>query len=329
VTTTEPSGINVYSPKIRNQSLVRKFLSQGGTGYIAISIFAGTNAVDPDAGTLGLQVYFNDVTAEFPTTSDARGELIITADPSVIQRTDVGMYFCNIGPQLTQYRGVLTAVWTYQVGGVAFTYTDFLQILNEMPFYDSLNDAEKLIIEQVSWMFGDLFDSTEGGPYLIEPFQTHFDAERLAQLERIAVTRFNMTGNPPTDYGVGPGTNTLASQFSQLLVLGTYLEVVRHLRDSYVEIPILQQGNITYEDRTQYSQKWNQIYESDFPEYKASVIMAKRNLLGLSRGSWLVAGGIYGGSALGIFQAGTYASQVRSMRFYPASPAISWGATAH
>jgi hypothetical protein len=51
--------------------------------------------------------------------------------------------------------------------------------------------------------------------------------------------------------------------------------------------------------------------------------------LNMARGSLLVAGGIYGGSALGVFMSGTYAAQVRSWRFYPAAAAISWGATSH
>jgi hypothetical protein len=336
---TDPSGINTYSPKIRDQSIVRKFISQGGTGYIALSIMAGipgsvvaqqAGAVDPDTGTLGLTVYFDDVTAAFPVA--APGTVIATVTADQISKQDVGMYYYEIGPSLTAYRGTLTAVWTYQVDSVPFTFTDHLQILNPMSFYDTLNQQEQSIVEQVSFMVGDVFDSTEGGPQLIEPFQTHYDFERLAQLERLAVTRFNLMStfsNPPSAYGVGPGTQTVPVQAAGLLVIGTYLELVRHLTRSYVEIPAFPGTNVTFVDRRDYFQRWQTIYQTDWPEYQQMVRNFKVGQLDLGRGALLVAGGIYGGSALGVFQAGLYSSQVRSMRFYPAAPAIAWGATSH
>ena len=341
MTTAEPSGQSIYSPKIRDQALVRKFISQNGSGYVALSIVTGSpgavagggsKAVDSDAGTLTLQVWFNDVTAEFPTSSDPRGTQIINVTESAITRTDTGMYYYDIGPQHTAYRGVLTVQWNYRVNGVSFTYTDNLQILEQQPLYDSLNAQEQSIIEQVSWMMGDLFDSTEGGPYLIEPFQTHYNYERLAQLETIAVTRLNLMSNfnnPPTSWGVGPGTQTVPPTFAGLLVIGTYLELVRHLIRSYTEMPNFPGTNVTFVDRRDYAQRWQTIFQQDWPEYQMMVRNAKISLLNMSSGSLLVAGGIYGGSAMGIFQAGTYASQVRSWRFYPAAPAISWGATGH
>lgn len=336
---TSPSGTAIYSPKIRDQSIVRKFISQGGTGYIALTIMAGVPGtavsqqaapVDPDVDTIALTVYFNDVTAEFPVA--APGTQIVTADHTEITRTDVGMFYYEIGPALTQYRGTLTAVWSYAIDGVSFTFTDHLQILEPMGFYDTLNAQEQSIVEQVSFMVGDIFDSTEGGPQLIEPFQTHYDYNRLAELERLAVTRFNLMStfsNPPSTYGVGPGTQTVPLQAAGLMVIGTYLELVRHLVRSYVEIPLFQGTNVTYVDRRDYYQRWQSIYQTDWPEYQSMVRAFKIGQLNMARGSLLVAGGIYGGSALGVFQAGTYAAQVRSWRFYPAAPAISWGATSH
>ena len=327
--TTQPSGQAIYSPKIRDQALVRKFIAQNGRGYVAITIHDGTNAVDPDPGTLQIQVWFNDVTANYPTSDDPRGVLVVTGTADQISHTGTGSYYFDIGPEYTANRGILTAVWSYQIKGAGFTFVDNLQILNQMPLYDSLTPQEKSVVEQVSWMFGDLFDSTEGGPYLIEPFQTKFDYERLAQMEQLAIARFNITGFPVTPYQLGGGQDTLPSQFAGLIVFGTYLEVVRHLTDSYVEIPGFQAMNVTYADRRDYMQRWNEIYQREWPDYKEAVIRAKRSLLSLGRGSLLVGGGIFGGNATGVFQAGTYASQVRSWRFYPAAPAISWGSTSH
>lgn len=325
----DPSGITIYSPKISDEALVRKFVSQNGRGYVALNIFDGVNSVDPDPDTMQLQVWFNDVTQEPPST-DPRGALIITVDSTEIQREDTGMYWYDIGPQFTQYRGTLYVTWTYQVNSIAFTFNDYLQILDAMPLYDSLNPSEQSIVEQVSWMFGDLFDSTEGGPYLIEPFQTHFNYERIAQMETIAVTRFNLTGNPPTTYGVGPGAQSLDPQFQGLIVIGTYIEVLRHLVRSYTEIPLFQQMNVTYTDRRDYFSRWQSVLQDELTGggsgkgYASMVSMAKRSLLSLSSGSILAAGGIYGPNA-GLFINSMYSAQVRSFRFYPAAFAIAFG----
>lgn len=322
---TQPSGESVYSPKIRDQSLVRKFVSQGGRGYVAIDIYNGTASVDPDDGTLSLQIWFRDTTAH--DGDDPRGTQILTIPTEEIHREDTGRYDYEIGPPNTAYRGLLTAQWSYQVDGASFTYSDHLQILNPMPKYESLTPEQKSIVEQVSWMFGDLFDSTEGGPHLLEPFQTHFDYERIAQLMAQAALRIGLTGYPIRNWGVGEGTTPTPQEFSGLLVLGTYYEVIRHLVRSYTEIPAFQGMNVTYTDRRDYAMRWQQILTTEWPDYVRMVKMAKRSLLSLSRGSLLVAGGIYGGNARGIFKSGTYAAQVRGWRFYPSAPAIAWGST--
>lgn len=324
---TQPSGESVYSPKIRDQSLVRKFISQGGRGYVAINIYDGTTSVDPDDGTLTLQVWFKDVTTH--SGDDPRGTQILTVATEDIHREDTGRFDYQIGPPNTAYRGLLTAQWSYQVNGQSFTFSDHLQVLNPMPTYEGLTEAQKSIVEQVSWMFGDLFDSTEGGPYLIEPFQTHFDYERIAQLMAQATLKMGLTGYPVRNWGVGEGVTPPPNEFSGLLVLGTYYEVVRHLVRSYTEIPAFQGMNVTYTDRRDYSMRWQQILSTEWPDYVRMVKMAKRSLLSLSRGSLLVAGGIYGGNAKGVFKSGTYAAQVRGFRFYPAAPAIGWTASNH
>jgi hypothetical protein len=367
----EPSGVSIWSPKIANEALVRKFISRGGRGYVAIAIQDSTTGsqavpVDPDPGTLTLNVWFNDVlTPPLPTNPYGTNVLTVTADS--ITRIDTGMYFYELGPAQTANRGLLTAIWTYTVGGTAFQFIDHLQILDPMPLYDSLSDQEKYVVEQVSWMFGDLYDSTEGGPHLIEEFQTHWNYERIAQMQQVTVMRMNMIGNygnPPTTWAIGSagnpaytvagkqvtitqklpdgssttvsystpssttGTGTgVPAQFAPLVVMGTYIECMRHLARSYTEIPQRQGMDVTFTDRQQYQQRWMSQVQDEYPRWEQQVKRAKMSLLGMSRGKALVAGGIYGGSAMGIFQYGQYAAQVRSWRMYPAAPAIMWGAT--
>jgi len=321
-----PSGIGVYSPKIRDQSLVRKFVSQGGRGYVALDIRTPDGSVDPDEGSVKLTVWFNDVTAQMPVTDDPRGVKVLEVSHDDLTREGTGKFAYEIGPDHTQQRGVLTVEWVYSVNGTEFTFTDHLQILSQMPLYDSLSDAEKLVIEQVSWMFGDLFDSTEGGPYLIEPFQTHFDYERIAQLAKIATHRLNTMAQPVTNWTFGPGGggSSIPSRFMGLAVMATYFEVLRHLIRSYVEIPAKVGFNVAYLDRRDYQQRWMSIYSAEWPEFVRQVTLAKRSLLNLSRGALLVAGGYYGGSGR-VFVPGGHVAAARSMRFYPAAPAVSFG----
>jgi hypothetical protein len=317
----EPSGVNVFSPKISDEALVRKFVSRNGRGYVGVNIFDGSKSVDPDEFTISLEIWFRDTS---DTSQEGSGTLVATVGSDKIQKEEVGKYFYDIGPELTSNRGLLYVKWTYLVNGVEFSFSDHLQILDQMPVYDSLNPFERSVVEAVSWMFGDLFDSTEGGPYLIEPFQTHFDYERIAQMEKLAVHRLNLIGYPITNYGVGPGTQNPPPDWQGIMIFGTYLEVVKHLRDSYLEIPLFQQMNVTYTDRRDYFNRWTQVWQSEWPDYQRMVKMQKRSLLNLAGGSLLVAGGIFGANS-GLFINSMYSSQVRSFRFYPAAFAIQFG----
>lgn len=369
----EPSGVSVWSPKIANEALVRKFISLGGSGYVAIAIQDSSTgsqaaAVDADPESLGLAIWFMDPLSS-PLPTNPYGTQVATITASSITRTGTGQYYYDLGPSLTANRGLITAIWTYTVNGTPFQFTDHLQVLDPMPLYDSLSDADKMTVEQVSWMFGDLYDSTEGGPHLIEEFQTHWGYERIAQMMSIAVMRMNYIGNygnAPTTWAVGNGvgatytipsqqvvntqtlpdgtvntvtyythsstsggTGGVPTQMAGLVVLGTYIECMRHLRDSYTEIPDRPGMDVTYTNRRDYQSRWSQNLQTEEQAWEQMVKRAKMSMLSMSAGSLLVAGGIYGGSSLGVFQAGTYAAQVRSWRFYPAAPAIMWGATSH
>jgi hypothetical protein len=203
-----------------------------------------------------------------------------------------------------------------------------MQILEQMPNYEALNDNTKLMVEHASWFFADLFDSTTGGPWLGENFQTHFTYDRMAFLLRIAVMKFNVLGYPVTQYGVTQNDKAVPQGYDDLLLWGTKLEAMRHLITSYTEIPDFRNIATTYTDRRDYMQRWQAVLQEEKPDYEKAVKMAKRSLLKLGRGSILVAGGIYGGSARSMYIPGLFTAMTRSMRFYPAAPSVSWGAQA-
>jgi hypothetical protein len=321
---TYPDGQSVYPPKIRDSSVVRKFISLNGRGYIAVNITDGTQSVDPVDGTLTLQLYRNTTMSGEDT--DPRGELVLGVGQDGISRESAGWYYFDIGPEFTNQRSVLTAEWAYEVPDRGeFRFTDNLQIVDQMPFYESLRPEERVIIEQVNWLFGDMFDSTEGGPFLIENFQSHYTYERMANLLAHAITRMNYIGQPIRRYGVGPGSTMLPRAWQGLGVWALKLEIMRHLMRSYVEIPIFTNMTVTYTDRRDYLQRWGQILAEEKPDFEKAVIRMKRSELKLGRGALLVSGGIYSAGAKGMFMPGMFSAQVRAFRFYPAAPAISWG----
>ena len=337
-----PDGDYVVSPKIVSQATARKFVGQNGRGYVAIGIIdeAG-NPIDPDdaltqpdpppdspVGAITISVYLNLIDG---SSTDPRGDLVVTAadETTGIVKDDVGKYHYDIGPALTNQRGTLTVEWDYTVGGQDFTFIDNMIILEQMPTYDGLSDQTKLIVERSSWFFADLFDSTAGGPWLAENFQTHFGYERIAQLTYQAILKLNTTGYPVTNYGVSATDTLIPDNFTGLAVWATKLEIMRHLITSYTEQPLFQNMQTTYTDRRDYAQRWQAVLAAEEPQFTKAAIMSKRSLLNLGAGSLLVAGGIYGGTAgRSIFITGMYVAQVRAFRFYPAAPSVMFSSQA-
>lgn len=323
----DAQGIGVYSPKVRSFSIARKQVSQNSTGYLGLHTVDATGK-PVDVTDLKLSIIgdpdFDGLTSPDPDIPP-EGEKVADYAGAQVVREDAGTYHVEIGPKITGSRGNFTAVWTYHpstaVDSPEVTYTDYFQVLEPMPQYEALRDDEKAIVERVSWMLGDLYDSTNGGPNLVEQFQTHFGYNRIAQLMALAIQNFNISYAPMTNYGVGFGATRLPNEFSGILTMGTYLEVVKHLIRSYVEQPDLRGTNVSMTDRRDYINRWKIVYDMEKADFDRNLKYAKRKLLSLGRGSLLVSGGIYGNGS-SFFKSGTYVSQLRSMRMYPVSTAI-------
>ena len=312
-------GIGTYSPKVLSSSIARKQVSQNGFGELGL-IVVGAEGKPVDVTDITLTLVL-DTDFDGTTTTDdevpEEGEQLAAFSGTQIVRDDVGTYHVTLAPEHTAERGNITAVWAYTVGGQYVTYTDYLQITEQMPVYDALRPEEKAVVEQVSWMFADLFDSTNGGPNLTEQFQSHFNFERIAQLMHIAMNRINTYGVPLTRFGLGEGQRQLPEHFMGFLTMGTYIEVLRHLIRSYTEQPNLVAMTVTYTDRRDYAQRWKSVLDDEKEQFENALKLAKREFLGLGGGALLVAGGIYGGNGGRNFFRSSYSMQVRSMRFYP------------
>ncbi len=325
-----PTGDYIYSPSLRQSSVVRNQISRFGIDKIGIRISGSGGSVDADTGTVHLEIWqesdFDDL--------DPIGPLIITADEGAdIDHPETGLYTYTITPPVTNIVCLLKAVWTYQVGGVNLTYTEYLQIRDPMPTYDGFSDAEKGAVQMIVNLFADSYDSTTGGPHLIEEFQTKFNNERIAQLLNWAVQKMNMAKQPITNWMLSsPGTaGTFPANYWGLLIMGGYLEVLRHLIRSYVEQPDIRNADVAYLDRRDYLQRWQTVLQMEQEEFDQMLTLVKRKAMNLGSTSMLVSGGMFGGGSgggTGIFRAGAYAAATRAFRFYPAAPSISWGSVA-
>lgn len=320
------SGDYIYSPSLRQSAVVRNQISRFGIDKIGIRIAGTSGAVNADVGTVALSIYqetnFED--------ADPIGPLIITGTEGVdISHPAIGVYTYTITPPVTNVVCLLRAVWTYKVGGVNLTYTEHLQIRDPMPTYDGFSDAEKGAVQMIVNLFADNYDSMTGGPHLIEEFQTKFTNERIAQLLNWAVQKMNMTKQPITNWMLSsPGTNgNFPQNWWGLLIMGGYLEVLKHLIRSYVEQPDIRNADVAYVDRRDYLNRWQSVLQMEQKEYDEMLVLVKRKMMNLGSTSMLVSGGIFGGGSggNGLFASGGYAAATRAFRFYPAAPSVSWG----
>ena len=318
---TLPPGERAVSPHIQQNSLMRRQISQYASKLLGLNIRDAEGPIDPD--TLSVEVYLNT------TVDDSEGQEIIsgTYEDGTITKEDVGTYTVGLSPEYTAVPAVIDVHWTYVVNGNTFSYIDYYEVLEPMPFYESLSDDHKFVIEQTVWTFGDLFDSTTGGPHLMEEFQTHYNYERLAQLLSVAVTRINIGGAIMTNYIVGAGEGKqFPSRYSNVLFLAHYVEVLRHFCRSYVEQPEIK-GNpdVTYTDRRDYLQRWQSVLKDEQEALKDAIRLFKRQELNLGSSALIVAGGIFANNRQ--FVSGSWAAGVHGSRFFATSfvYSVGWG----
>ena len=312
-----------YNQKVRDSSIVRREISLGQPEVMGLQVLVGGVLTDPVS--INAKIYqelnFDD--------GDPDGSLLATyvyGVGSELVKESTGVYSFVLQPELTSVRGEFMIVWTYVVGSHTYVYNDYYIVLEYMPVYDSLLEGEKMVVQQISWMLGDLFDNTVGGtPYFEGEFQTHYGYERIAQLMFIAVNKVNITKQPMTNFRVGPpnagGGGAFPNKAYGLLQYATYVEVLRHFIRSYVEQPTIQGANVSFADRRDYMQRWQSVLADEKETYADMLRQFKRSYLNLGAGNLIVAGGLYGGGNRR-FVYGAYASSMRAARFYPQSFAI-------
>lgn len=155
---------------------------------------------------------------------------------------------------------------------------------------DPFNPPSLTAIERINnavWLrLEDCFDSDEGGPWLRDMTLAYFNKTKTGEFITDAMFDINMA--PPMTHAVIGDFTTIQvdgtdDPESTLLIQGTLLAVIRHLMRSYVEQPNLTGAQVVFEDRRDYLQRWQTIYQMELERYNRWIVLWKRQFVGNHR----------------------------------------------
>lgn len=172
------------------------------------------------------------------------------------------------------------------------------------PFDNSPRTFEDIVIDDVWVHLEDCFDSLDGGPWLAARTRGHFDKNKIAHFIPETLLEINVQ-MPPSHMAIAefakPNDAGEQNELLPLLSRGVLCRVAMHLIRSYIEQPVPQGAQVTYEDRTRYKDAWKQAYELEHAEWIAQVRLWKRQMLHLGRSKLLIgskAGRLYYGQGM-------------------------------
>lgn len=262
--------------------LDRQYLSQYKPDHVGIQIVTADGLTDVDG---------NNVTAMLTMTDT--NEVVFTGRD--LDHEETGTYGMDLSSSDVRFAGPAVIVYEYSINGAPDSSTVALEIGPPAPAYDILNEDVKGVVEQVVARLADLYDSPYGGPHLQVYIQTHFGRQRVAQLLTLGLGVLNTTSQPYSSFSVAPGGKAFpVAQWGALLEKATFIEVLKHLRRSYVEQPSPEGVGVARLDRRDYLSRWGEILNDEREDFKPMLETFKMSQMGLGHVSVLVAGGAYG-----------------------------------
>jgi hypothetical protein len=260
----------------------RQYISQYAQDFLGFMVTVANTPTEPD----------DDLVTIAFTSEDTGTQIFSRAG----DRVGVGMYQTTLSSVETSVPGNYRVACSYAVGGVAQMYGGLVQVGTSAPAYDGLAPGFKNLVDQVWARFADLFDSPDGGPNLETYFQSNFNRGRIAQMMQVGLGTLNTVSQPFQTYTVdGSGGSVFPlAQWGALLERATYVEVLKHLRRSYVEQPMFQGGSVTRLDRRDYMQRWGEILQDEQATLKSQLDTYKLANMNLGKPAVLVSGGIFG-----------------------------------
>lgn len=220
---------------------------------------------------------------------------VVVADREAT-RADVGTYEFTTTSAETDTPGFYRLTWTYSIDGQAQSFVTWIEVGQASPAYDALNDDARAVVDRVWLKFADLFDSPYGGPNLQVYYQTRFGRGRIAQLLQTAIDTLNTISQPHQAYALDQrnGKPFPYAQWAGLLEQATYIEVVKHLRRSYLEQPDAQGVNLARQDRAIYFNRWGEILAEEISQFERKLSGYKIAAMNLGSPHVIVSGGVFG-----------------------------------
>jgi hypothetical protein len=147
----------------------------------------------------------------------------------------------------------------------------------------------RIVADGVWTKLEDCFDAENEGPWVHDMTLHFFREEKMEKFINDALFDINYQ-NPPTNVTIGdfvPTTGMINANYP-LLVQAIFVQVLRHIMRSYVEQPLPTGANIAYQDRRDYLQRWQGMYELELEQYMRWLALWKRGFLQLGHSRLLV-----------------------------------------
>jgi hypothetical protein len=252
------------------------YLNQYATDTLGLSILSGDEPADPD----------DTVLVEM---ADTVSGYLVFARPA--ERQSAGLYEITLTPTESGTIGHYTLTWSYQLSGEQQTFVTYLAIGTYSETYARLSEEMRAIVENVWLRWADQIDSPAGGPNLQSYYQSRFNRGRVADMLGIAVGRLNTVAQPFQTYSL---ENFPIGHWGSLLEQACQVEVIRHLRRSYLEQPLFEGGQITRHDRRDYFDRYGQLLQEEEGTLQKQLEVFKIRSMTLGRPKVLVSGGVWG-----------------------------------
>lgn len=259
----------------------RQWVSRFSMPTLGVVLYAGSTPTDPDNLTVSVSCLDGDGTVVSTRTAD---------------RDDVGVYSLTLGTADTATTGLYDLRWSYLRTGTAQTMDTFFEVGASAPAYDVLPPEMQAVVESVWVRFADLTDSPLGGPHLSTYVQANFSRQRFAQMLVRSIARLSAMVQPHANYSVDGVAfpQFPLGQWGGLLDQALYVEVLKHLRRSYVEQPSPQGVTVSYMDRRDYMDRWGEVLRDESEDLQHMTDVFKIANMGLGNVHALVGGGAFG-----------------------------------
>jgi len=155
--------------------------------------------------------------------------------------------------------------------------------------FEIVDTPIRVVADGVWTKLEDCFDAENEGPWVQDMTMHFFREEKMEKFIADALFDINYQ-NPPTALAINSfvnADNTVTDNYP-LLVQGIFIQVLRHIMRSYVEQPMPTGAQIAFQDRRDYLQRWESMYELEMQQYMRWVALYKRGFLQLGHSKLLV-----------------------------------------